>query len=88
MLRGSQDVTAKMSLSILLGEIEPWLLAAAACGLALFIALLIRCKYSRRKRAKPEGETNAVPRPYVEPPSQKAVIEVGQKIRTVVYRPV
>lgn len=66
-----------MSLSILLGETEPWLLAAAAGTLGLLIvALLMLRRSGQRKHAKPEEEKVSTPA-QVEP--QIEVVEVGQQ---------
>ena len=65
-----------MSLSISVDEIEPWLLTAVAGGGFLLIALIVLFVRSRRQCAKPEEKPILLPGPYVEPPSQRSMIEV------------
>ena len=82
-----KDVTIEMSLSIVLDEIEPWLLAAVASGGILLITLIVLFVRSRRKHAKPEEKPILFlgpyveppiwfPGPWIEPPSQKSFIDV------------
>ena len=66
-----------MSLSILLGETEPWLLGAGACVVILLIVLiLILRRGGQRNQAKSEEEIVLAPTP-VEP--QCEVEEVGSQ---------
>ncbi len=66
-----------MSLSILLGESEPWLLGAGACVITLLIAtILILRRGGQRKQAKSEEEKVLTPTPEE---SQDEVVEVGQQ---------
>jgi len=68
-----------MFLSILLDGKELWLPAAVACSIIFLFALTVLSTWSRRKRAKLKEETSLVIGPYVEPPSEKAEIEVRKQ---------
>ncbi|KAJ7370744.1 hypothetical protein OS493_030173 [Desmophyllum pertusum] len=60
-----------MSLSILLGASQPWLLGAVACTVTLLIvALLMLRRGQLRKQAQPEVEKVSTP-PQVDPPSEE-----------------
>lgn len=79
--RGNQDVTTrKMSLSILLGALQPWLLGAVTCTVTLLIvALLMLRRGQLRKQAQPEVEKVSTP-PQVDPPSEE--VKVGNQNTT------
>ena len=75
-LCSKQNVIPKMSPSILLDEIEPWLPAAVAVGVILLSILILLCK-QRRKSEKPANETKLLTGSPANAPSQAAAIEVG-----------
>ena len=78
--RGNQHVKTNMSLSFLLGESEPWLLAFTAGILCLLLVVhLILSIGGQRRQPKPEDENISRPA-QVDP--QIEVEEVGQQNTT------